>query len=72
MTAKIDAHVAPTLMETILHSTTHLDVADGLANDIKAGLTVDHPDTFRDGYGVLVQSSRLTVKVSNYIFNIPW
>jgi hypothetical protein len=35
MTAK----VAPTLMETILHSTTH-------------------PDTFRDGYGVLVQSGR--------------
>lgn len=74
MTAKTDVHVVSTLMETILHSTTHLDVAnaDGLAYDIKAGLTVGHPDTFRDGYGVLVQLGRLTVKVSNDIFNIPW
>lgn len=74
ITATIDEHGAATLKATILNSTTHLDVADadGLADDIEAGLTVGHKDTFRDGYAVLVQADGLTVKVHNDVFNIPW
>jgi len=74
ITATIDEHGAATLKATILNSTTHLDVADadGLADDIEAGLTVDHTDTFRDGYAVLVQPDGLIVKVGGSGFDIPW
>lgn len=74
ITATIDEHGAATLKAIILNSTTHLGVADadGLADDIEAGLTVDHKDTFRDGYAVLVQADGLTVKVRNDVFNILW
>lgn len=72
--ATIDEHGAATLTSTILNSTTKLDVpdAEGLADDIEATLSVDHPDAFRDTYAVLVDGAGCLVKVGMSGFPIPW
>ncbi len=74
ITATIDEHGAATLKATILNSTTvlHIPNADGFADDVEAVLNVGHPDTYRDGYAVLVLPNGLTIKVGNYTFDLPW
>lgn len=74
ITATLDEHSAATLTATILNSSTALDVADadGLADDLEAVLNVGHPDTFREGYAILVQPDGLILKVRNGGVDIPW
>jgi hypothetical protein len=74
ITATIDKHGAATLKATILNSSTVLDIpdADSLADDLEAVLNAGHPDTYRDGHAVLVQSDGLTIKAGNGAFDIPW
>lgn len=74
ITATIDEHGKATLKATILNSTTVLNTpdAEGFADDVEAVLNVSHPDTYRDGYAILVQPDGLTIKVGNYTFGLPW